>query len=167
MAIGSICQDPSNHNIMYFGTGEKATNADAVRGAGVWMSTDHGLTWNVMVGSENYWNVSKVVCDAAGNLYVACNSRANNAGIVRYTKSSGTWQGITPTGLDARVPDMELSSTGRLHITCGYYDTPAGNSGLRYTDNPATVTSGTWSAPAFSFTPTNINVELALSLIHI
>ena len=163
MAIGSICQDPSDHNIMYFGTGEKATNADAVRGAGVWMSTDHGLTWNVMVGSENYWNVSKVVCDAVGNLYVACNSRVNNAGIVRYTKSSGTWQSITPTGLDARVPDMELSSTGRLHITCGYFDTPSGSSGLRYTDNPATVTSGTWSAPAVSFTPTNINVELASS----
>lgn len=163
MAIGSICQDPTNHNIMYFGTGEKATNSDAVRGAGVWQSNDHGLTWNIMVGSENYWNVSKVLCDAAGNLYVACNSRLNNAGIVRYTKSSGIWQSITPTGLDPRVPDMELSSTGRLHITCGYYDTPSGASGLRYTDNPATVTSGTWSAPVVSFTPTNINVELAVS----
>ena len=45
LSIASICQDPTNVNIMYFGTGEKAINADAVRGAGLWRSTDHGVTW--------------------------------------------------------------------------------------------------------------------------
>lgn len=160
LSIAGICQDPTDFNIMYFGTGEKAINADAVRGAGLWRSTDHGATWALMPGTANFWNVSKVVCDASGNLYVGCNSISNNSGIQRYTKSSGTWTNITPSGLDPRVPDIELSSTGRLHIICGYYNTAAGSSGYRYTDNPATVTSSTWTSPATTFT-TQYNVDLA------
>ena len=161
LAIASICQDPTDVNIMYFGTGEKAINADAVRGAGLWQSTDHGVTWSLMPGTQNFWNVSKVVCDASGNLYVGCNSISNNQGIQRYTKSTGTWTNITPSGLDPRVPDIELSSTGRLHIVCGYYNTAAASAGYRYTDNPATVTASTWTAPAVSFSPVQYNVDLA------
>ncbi len=160
LAIASICQDPTDHNIMYFGTGEKAINADAVRGAGIWMSNDHGVTWNIMPNTQNYWNVSKVVCDASGNLYVGCNSISNNQGLVRYTKATGTWTNITPSGLDPRVPDFELSSTGRLHVVCGYYNTASASSGYRYTDNPATVTSAGWTSPATTFT-TQYAVTLA------
>lgn len=160
LAVASICQDPTNVNIMYFGTGEKAINADAVRGAGIWTSSDHGVTWTVMPGTANFWNVSKLVCDAAGNLYVGCNSISNTSGLQRYTKATATWTNITPTGLDPRVPDIELSSTGRLHITCGYYNTAAASSGYRYTDNPATVTSSTWTSPVTTFT-TQYNVDLA------
>lgn len=160
LSIASITQDPTNYNIMYFGTGEKAINSDAVRGAGLWRSLDHGATWTLMPGTANFWNVSKVVCDAAGNLYVGCNSISNNSGIQRYTKATGVWTNITPTGLDPRVPDLELSSTGRLHIVCGYYNTPSGSAGYRYTDNPATVTSSGWTSPATTF-PTQYNVALA------
>src|SRR5690606_27715408 len=35
MAIGSLIQDPVNHNIMYAGTGEGFSNVDAVRGLGI------------------------------------------------------------------------------------------------------------------------------------
>lgn len=160
LSVASICQDPTDVNVMYFGTGEKAINADAVRGAGIWRTIDHGATWTIMTGSSNFWNVSKLVCDAIGNLYVGCNSLSNNSGIQRYTKATGTWTNITPAGLDPRVPDMELSSTGRLHISCGYYNTQAANSGYRFTDNPATVTSSTWSSPSTTF-PTQYNVALA------
>src|SRR5215470_7750616 len=48
MAIASICQDPSNTNTMYFGTGEKTFNSDAVLGGGVWKSVDHGVSWNLL-----------------------------------------------------------------------------------------------------------------------
>jgi chitodextrinase len=162
LSIASICQDPTNVNIMYFGTGEKAINADAVRGAGLWQSTDHGVTWSLMPGTANFWNVSKVVCDASGNLYVGCNSISNNSGIQRYIKATGTWTNITPSGLDPRVPDIELSSTGRLHVVCGYYNTASASSGYRYTDNPATVSSSSWTSPVTTFT-TQYNVALASS----
>ena len=161
LAVSSICQDPTNINIMYFGTGEKAINADAVRGAGLWMSTDRGVTWSVMPGTANFWNVSKVVCDANGNLYVGCNSISNTSGLQRYTKATSTWTNITPVGLDPRVPDLELSTTGRLHVICGYYNSAAASSGYRYADNPATVTSSTWTTAAVPFSTAQYNVALA------
>jgi trimeric autotransporter adhesin len=161
LAVASICQDPTDFNIMYFGTGEKAINADAVRGAGLWRSTDHGVTWSIMPGTANFWNVSKVICDAEGNLYVGCNAISNTSGLQRYTKATNTWTNITPTGLDPRVPDLELSSTGRLHIVCGYYNSSAATSGYRYTDNPATVTASTWTAAAVPFSTAQYNVALA------
>jgi hypothetical protein len=162
LAIGSICQDPSDFNIMYFGTGEKAINIDAVRGTGVWQSTDHGATWTQMAGTSTFWNVSKVLCDASGNLYVACSTAGTTPGLRRYTKSTGTWTDISPSGLDKRIPDMVISNTGRLHLTCGYYNSSTATSGYRYTDAPATVTTTTWSSPATTF-PCNYNVMLAVS----
>ncbi|OQP59937.1 hypothetical protein A3860_35425 [Niastella vici] len=161
LAIASICQDPSNPNIMYFGTGEKAFNADAVRGGGVWKSTDHGVTWSVLPATTNFWNVSKVICDTLGNVYVA--TIGSGAGIQRSADGGNTWTNITPSGLSARVTEMKLSSTGRMHIVCGYYNTAASIAGYRFTDNPATVTSATWTAPTTSFTPVQYNCEITCS----
>jgi hypothetical protein len=161
LAVSGICQDPSNTSIIYFGTGEKAFNADAVRGAGIWQSTDGGATWAIMPGTQTYWNVSKLACDASGNLYVGTNSSAANAGLLRYTKSTATWTNITPSGLSTRIADMEMSSTGRLHVSCGYYNTAAASAGYRYTANPETVTSNTWTSPVTSYTPVQYNVDLA------
>lgn len=162
LAIGAITQDPTDHNIMYFGTGEKAINADAVRGAGIWRSTNGGNTWTFMTGTENFWNVSKMLCDASGNLYVGCNTVSNpNAGIKRFIKSTQTWSDITPSGLVKRVPDMVLSSTGRLHVVCGYFNSTSTSSGYRYTDNPATVTNTGWNSPSTTF-DCRYNVALAV-----
>jgi len=63
LAITSICQNPVNTNIMYFGTGEMNGNIGAVRGGGIWKSLDHGVTWNLLTSTTNFWNVSKIACD--------------------------------------------------------------------------------------------------------
>jgi len=156
LAIASICQDPFNTNIMYFGTGEKTFNADAVQGGGVWKSTDHGVNWTLMGNTTGFTNVSKVLCDASGNVYV---STIGANGIQRSINGGTSWTNITPTGLTSRVTEMRISSTGRLHIVCGYLG--SGTSGYRYTDIPSTVAAGTWTTPATTF-PTSENSELAV-----
>jgi photosystem II stability/assembly factor-like uncharacterized protein len=164
LSIGSICQDPTGaKKVMYFGTGEKTVNADAVRGGGIWKSTDHGVTWNLLPNTTSFWNVSKIICDAAGNVYVA--TQANGQGIQRSTDGGATWTNITPAGLNTAVTDMKLSSNGRMHIVCGYYNGyySANPAGYRFTDNPATVTSPTWTSPATSFPNVKYNCELAVS----
>jgi len=55
---------------------------------------------------------------------------------------------------------MRISSTGRLHIVCGYRN--SGTSGYRYTDIPLTVATGTWTSPTTTF-PTAYNSELAVA----
>lgn len=142
LAISSICQDPVNKNIMYFSTGERNNNGDAVRGGGIWKSINNGATWNLLANTVGFWNTSKIVCDAIGNVYVGTNG--NNQGLQRSTNGGANWENITP-GTGTRVTDIRVSTTGRLHLTMGN-GTVAG-SGSFYTDNPSTVTSASWILP--------------------
>ena len=162
LAISSICQDPVNKNIMYFCTGEAYFNFDAVRGNGVFKSTDNGVTWNQLASTSIYTNCSKILCDAAGNIYLG----TTNSGLVRSTAASGgaAWTNITPSGLVAIVADFEISSTGRLHLSLGLGNTTIG--GYRYTDIPSTVTSGSaaWKSATTPFpfpSGPNCRAELA------
>lgn len=166
MSIGSICQDPTNNNTMYFGTGERTYNKDAIRGNGVWKSTDHGVNWTLLAATSNYMNVSKVLCDASGNLYVGViqnNLSGGTSGFFRSTNGGTSFTSISPNGIDPRVSDFVISSTGRLHICTGYYN--SATPGYRYTNSPSTVTSASgWTTAAASFpvtSTTNINCVLA------
>ena len=159
LSVSSICQDPSgSKNIMYFGTGEKTYNADAVRGAGVWKSVDYGNNWTLLLNTTNLLNVSKIVCDASGYIYVATNT---NKGVLRSTNGGASWTNITPTGVSPNVVDMNLSSTGRLHIVFGYFNSSP--SGYRYTSSPATVSPDTWTVPATVFTNSGNNTTIVSS----
>jgi trimeric autotransporter adhesin len=160
MAIANICQDPSNTNTMYFGTGEKTFNSDAVVGGGVWKSTDHGNTWSLLPTTTTFYNVSKIVCDASGNVYVG--TIGSGSGMQRSTDGGATWTNITPTtpGGGTRIADIELSSTGRMHVSKGYLSSAANQTAYFYTDNPTTVTSATWTSAATPFS-TQYNVDLA------
>ncbi len=159
LAVTGICQDPTNLNTMYFCTGEAYSNADRVNGNGVFKSTDGGASWTQLSSTTAYTLCSKIQCDAAGNVYLGTNLLST--GLLRSKDGGSTWTTITPTGLSTRITDFEISSTGRFHVAVGYRQ----NDGFyRYTDNPSTVTSATWTAPTTPFTyPTgNLSrVELA------
>jgi trimeric autotransporter adhesin len=159
LAITSICQSPANKNIMYFATGERNNNIDAVRGGGVWQSTDGGITWSLLNNTINFWNVSKIVCDAAGNVYVGANG--NNQGLQRSTNAGGSWTNITPAniGNSNRITDIKLSSTGRLHVTLS----GTSEAGSYFTDNPSTVTTATWTSPTTAIPGLTANCEIAVA----
>lgn len=163
LAVNSICQNPANKDIMYFGTGEKAFNADAVRGGGIWKSTDGGNTWNLLPNTTGFWNVSKILCDASGNVYVA--TIGSGAGLQRSTDGGNTWSNITPAASEGgtRITEMEISNTGRLHVIKGYYNSTATQSGYYYTDIPATVTSSGWQVAGLSIPDLRYNCELAVA----
>ncbi|MEO6253022.1 MAG: T9SS type A sorting domain-containing protein [Ferruginibacter sp.] len=154
MAITGICQNPATPATMYFCTGEWTYNGDAVGGDGIFKSTNGGLTWAQLANTTgtNYDYCSKIVCDASGNVYVSTRS-----GVFRSTDGGTNWTTITPSGLStSRFSDMEISSTGRLHVSAGQFSTCA----YRYTDNPSTVTSGTWTSPTASYPSSSVRIEL-------
>lgn len=151
MALSSICQDPNRPTIMYFATGEATSNADAVFGKGVWKSTNAGLSWTFLPSTVRYLRNFKIVCDTAGNVYLATRTLTipveQPYGLLRSKDGGATWVNITPAGLNsnATCTDIEISSTGTLHAAFGYLGTIVNH---RYTSTPASVTSGGWNSSA-------------------
>ncbi len=161
LAIADLCQDPRPgfQNIMYMATGESYFNADAVRGVGVFKSTDAGVTWNFLPSTSAFVNGTKILCDFQGNVYLG----TRGSGLQRSIDGGTSWTNITPTGLSNDVCELEISSTAvaaRLHVATGIFSA----SGYRFTDIPSTVTSGAgWTAATTPFTTFNQRTELAIS----
>lgn len=162
LAVTSICQDPTNTNTMYFCTGEAFFNADAVNGVGVFKSTDHGVTWNLLPATSTFRSCSKILCDAAGNVYLSTIGISAAAGLQRSTDGGNNWVTISPFAT-SRIVDFEISSTGRMHVMSGLF-TASPNVAYRYNNNPATATTANWITPTTEFTYPNggnERVELA------
>ncbi len=162
MAITSICQDPTNSLVMYFGTGEAYYNNDAIKGFGVWKSIDGGASWSQLPSTTNYLHCAKIACDASGYIYLA--DRGN--GILRSKNGGSTWTNITPsTSGSVRSTDLEISNTGRMHITLGLFEV---TSYYYFTDNPSTTTTavsvGNWRTATVGFPTSNVTrTEIACS----
>lgn len=160
LSISSICQNPVNTQIMYCATGYPYGNNGSVRGVGVFKSTDGGASWGLLSSTTAFTVNTKIVCDASGNVYLA----TMGSGLRRSTDGGSSWTTITPTGLSSRVTDIEISSTGRLHFATGLGNTTIG--GYRYTDNPSTVTTSTWTAATAGLTyPTGAAVRCELAAV--
>lgn len=160
LIVSAIAQDPTNPDIMYFSTGEGyvgvGANPGSERGIGVFKSTDHGITWNLLPSTSSFTYSTKMLCDNAGNIYLG--TAGVGLGLVRSTDGGTTWTNITPTGLGANIGDIELSSTGRLHVT------GRSNQWYRFTDNPVTVTAGAgWTAPVTDFSSGTQRAELGVN----
>jgi Ig-like domain CHU_C associated len=154
LAIASICQDPTNTNIMYFSTGESYRTGGGVGGVGVFKSIDHGVTWNLLTSTAVtvLVNSTKILCDNAGNVYVNSQGISIPAGLQRSSDGGNTWVSINPfttaPSATSRIIDFEISSTGAMHIVGGFFDSAPGIGGYRYTANPATCTSTSgWNTP--------------------
>ncbi|MEM7040661.1 MAG: hypothetical protein AAF570_27115, partial [Bacteroidota bacterium] len=73
IAISTMTYDPSNTQIMYFGTGEGYGNGDAIRGLGIWKSTDGGTSWNQLPSTNNntFYYVQRVAVSSSGAVFAA------------------------------------------------------------------------------------------------
>ncbi len=160
LAVTAITQDPTNSNVMYFCTGEPYFNSEAVKGVGVFKSTDHGVSWSLLPSTSIYNYCSRILCDYLGNIYLA--TRGN--GLLRSTVASGgtAWTTITPTGMVSDICDLEISSTtaaGRLHVVGGIFSAQS----YRYTDIPSTATAASFTAPTTAFPSFSTRAEIAVS----
>jgi photosystem II stability/assembly factor-like uncharacterized protein len=95
LATTVLAMAPSNHDVIYLGTGEGFFNLDAVDGDGIWKSTDRGLTWFQLASTvaingsnQNFRSVNRIIIDPSNaNVLVA----ATNTGIYRSTDGGTSW----------------------------------------------------------------------------
>jgi Ig-like domain CHU_C associated len=168
LAVSGITQDPTNTNTMYFCTGESYFTGGGVGGIGVFKSTDHGITWTYLSNTSTLRSCTKILCDAAGNVYVSTLGVGFDLALMRSLNGGTSWVNINPFAAagvtqTSRIPDFEISSTGRMHVIGGFSSASATLGGYRYSDNPAAATP-TWQQASTLFTwpfGTDARTELA------
>jgi len=130
LAISTMVMDPTNSNVMYAGTGEGFYNADGIRGAGVFKSTDGGTSWSRLASTANssWYYVNRLAMSPDGATLLA----ATNSGIWRSTGGGSTWSRRATT----RTLDIDFHPTDNNRAIAGdgsgnaYYST---NGGITWT----------------------------------
>ncbi|MBS1806716.1 MAG: hypothetical protein JST84_00825 [Acidobacteria bacterium] len=122
LAVCTMVLDPTNPDIIYAGTGEGFGNGDAVRGAGIFKTTNGGITWDQLPGTNtpDFYYVNKLVMSAKDNkrLYAA-----TRTGIWRTVDSGATWTKTYNTSVNLGVLDLAIRTDKAADVvfaTTGY-----------------------------------------------
>lgn len=143
MAITSITQAPGNPQIMYFGTGEGNGNIDAVRGLGVWKSSNGGVNWTQLssTNNSNFYFCQKVFAIGNGDTVFVC----AQTGLYRSVNGGTTFTKVLGTGtagaLGNESEDIERMPNGVL------YASMSGSGANTGTIHKSTNNGLTWSTP--------------------
>jgi hypothetical protein len=90
LAVSTLAVDPADANRLYAGTGEGYFNGDAVRGAGIFVTSNGGTNWSQLASTSNsnFYYVNKVVVseNSSSVLYAATRS-----GVFRSTDQGTSW----------------------------------------------------------------------------
>ena len=129
VAATCINVDPSNTQVMYFGTGEGWFNADAIRGAGVWKSVDGGMSWAQLPSTANtsFYYCQGIEVTSNGVVYIATKGglwRSDDGGVTM-THCLGLQNGAS----NDYMTDIEQAGNGDLYVGVsgsGIYKSAAG-----------------------------------------
>lgn len=118
LAVTSIAQDPTNPLVIYFSTGEGFFNADAIRGLGVWKTTDGGVSWNQLASTNNstFYYCQRIAVNSTGVVFVATQNGLQRSadGGSSWTKVLGSGLGITGAGSNLCY-DVKIAANGDVY----------------------------------------------------
>jgi photosystem II stability/assembly factor-like uncharacterized protein len=116
VSIGDVCVAPSDHNIVWVGTGENNPRNSVSYGDGVYKSTDGGKTWQNM-GLKKSFQIGRVVIHpkdpnivyvgVLGRLYGPSEER----GLYKTTDGGKTWNRILYVDDKTGVIDVQMHPT--------------------------------------------------------
>ena len=114
-SIGALEVAPSNHKVLYAGSGESDIRAALSSGDGVYKSTDAGATWK-NVGLRDSKQISRIVIDPrnADVLYVGVLGHAygpsDKRGVYKSTDGGQTWTRVLYKGPEIGVSDLAIAA---------------------------------------------------------
>ena len=99
LSVSSIVFDPKDPNVLYAATGEGFGNADEIAGAGIFKSTDGGLTWPQLPGtalsvSGHFRYTDRLALSNDGSVLLA----ATSDGVYRSTDGGTSFVNTAPAG---------------------------------------------------------------------
>ena len=131
-SIGCVAIDPSNHLVVWVGSGENNSQRSVAYGDGLYKSVDGGRSF-ARVGLEKSEHIAKVLIDPRNSnvVYVAAQgplwSQGGERGLYKTTDGGKTWAavltispdtGVTDVALDPRNPDVLYAASyqRRRHV---------------------------------------------------
>jgi len=158
LAVSTLVINPTNANIMYAGTGETflGQTGDNIQGAGVFKSTDRGVTWAQLASTTtgDWFYVNRLAISPNGNTILA----ATDSGIWRSTDAGVTWSQRT---FNEQTYDIDFNPTDNTRAIAG------GNGVARFsTDGGVTWSTATFNIPAggrveIAYAPSNPTIVYA------
>lgn len=158
LAVTTLAHNPSNTQIFYAGTGEGYFNGDAVRGAGIFKSSDGGSTWTILSSTANstFHYVQRIIVTGSGTILAS----TRNNGVQRSVDGGVSWNTVLSSASSgassSRGNDLEQAQNGDIYASLGIFNTGSvhlsTNDGIDWT--PVTPPGGT---------PERIEVAVAAS----
>jgi len=115
--IGAVAVAPSDHNVLYVGTGESPIRGVTTsHGNGVYKSTDAGETWS-HIGLDNAGQISQIEVHPTNEdiAYVAVQGKiwapSEDRGVYRTTDGGETWQHVLVVNEDTGAADLSMDPT--------------------------------------------------------
>lgn len=163
LAVSCLVQHPTNPQIMYFGTSEGWFNLDAIKGEGIWRTTDGGVNWVKLGNSFSGLPGNNVALEYVQQLAVASNgdlySATRNYGLLRLegggANSTKQWQRLdlpTMAGSGPEIPvpgapkndpiflnnatAVEIAPNGDIFVGLHSYDATSKYLGTYYYSGP-------------------------------
>lgn len=168
LAVTCLWQNRTNPDIIYAGTGEGWFNVDAVKGIGIFKSTDRGNTWTQLNSTRNFEYVQDLIQDNNNNLYAAVrNISATGArGVQRSSDGGATWTQVLGAPIvgfaTGRAADLEVASNGDLYATLGIF-TRTMVMKSPGTNGANTGALGTWTEITPTHTAITTRAEIAIA----
>jgi photosystem II stability/assembly factor-like uncharacterized protein len=91
LATTALVMAPSNHNILYAGTGEGFGLFNGVQGHGIFKSVNRGISWELLQNTSSMQEINRIIVDPLNaNLVIA----ASNNGIYRSVNGGVNWSKV-------------------------------------------------------------------------
>jgi hypothetical protein len=142
LAISCMAMDPTSDTI-YAGTGEGFSNIDAVRGAGLFDSTDDGTTWTQLTSTDaspDWYYVNRIAINSNSVILVG-----TNANLYRSTNGGTSWNVVRAD----RTLDIRFDPNNASKAVASGYDASedawvaySTNSGQTWTAATGLATTG-------------------------
>ncbi len=169
LAFSSLALAPNNPAVLYAGSGEGFFNGDAVRGAGIFKSTNGGTTWLQLPATKNAdFNFVNDLAVSKGNpnrVYAA-----TRTGVWRSLDAGATWARVLNPATIAGCTDLALrtdQTSDYLFAACGSLQPPAGiwrNKNAQGVGGWTKVkTEANMGRTSLAIAPSNQNIVYALS----
>lgn len=125
LSSGDVAIDKLNPNTIYYGTGEPNYSSDSQYGAGIYKSTNGGISWTKVAAAAQVGSyVSKIIVDPvnSNNVYMSSATGVNSTGTSGFYRSTNGGLNWTLTlTLDATSLVMSPVNSQTLYIASGKY----------------------------------------------